>query len=538
MSTVGKQYSGKPQANLQDQLQNCDLPLSRQFQRPTSRIPPKKGRLAEAKRLDTLGEHLKLSKTDINIYRNTYKHNICLDMLRQGYHKSFSEFTNLILTWNNVREAAGPGSDIWMEEPLDKQHNKLDHLQYFLIRAEAARRAAHFEEVYNNQLSLACYFKAVEDKLLSDHFFQSCLTTAEMITPAGGQKVAEANANMGLAFEEKGHLDKAAEHYEIFHQLAVGTTWQDENGCCHFAQACANLWRIYTSLADKYLENEQYKEANKSLKKAFDIAKEGGDKKMELAALYRVALGYLSSGDPDIAIGYLQMYLELSNSMDDDIGLGKTYEALAKALISTGHSAEALEYLKQFLALAEKSDDKRSLVDACRFIGIMYNNLSQYDVACKYIWRGYEIAMTLGDLRLLETMQVNFGIFKAHSMMTTYCHHVEAAGRENLEHLVTWKDSRKDTFSALTMEGLHHLSYLASHEKDLHLLQHISSLTSHDGERHHVQHIPTLTSHEEERHHVQHIPTLTSHEEDVATVKQIFKEPIEDVEINSDENQP
>ncbi|XP_067876345.1 tetratricopeptide repeat protein 29 isoform X2 [Heterodontus francisci] len=453
MSTVEKQYSATSQPNLQEQLQNCDLPSSRQFQRPTSRVPTKKERIAEAKRLEKRSKNLKLSKHDINVYRNSYKHNICLDMLRQGYHKSFSELTTLILNWNALREAAGPGSDIWMEEPLDKQHNKLDYLQYFLIRAEAAYRAGWFEEVYNNQLSLACYFKTVEDKMLSDHFFQSCLTTAEMITPAGGQKVAEANANMGTTYEEKGQLDKAAEHYEIFHQLTVGKTWQDENGCCHFAQACANLWRIYTLLADEQLESEQYKEANQSLRKAYDIAKEGGDKKMELAALYRVALGYLSAGDPDTAIGYLQMYLELSNSMDDDIGLGKTYEALAKALVSTGHSSEALEYLKQFLALAEKSGDKQSLVDACRFLGVMHNNLGQYDEACKYIKRGYEIAMTLGDLHLLEIMQVHFGIFKAHAMMTTYCHCVEAAGHDNLERLVTWKDCRKDTFNDSVIEG-------------------------------------------------------------------------------------
>ncbi|XP_072424772.1 tetratricopeptide repeat protein 29 [Chiloscyllium punctatum] len=454
MSTFEKECSTEKQANVQEHLQNCNLPPNRQFQRPTSRVPTQRERLAEAKRLEAWSKNLKLSKQDINLYRNSHKHNICLDMLRQGYHRSFSELTNLILNWNAVREASGPGSDIWMEEPLDKQHDKLDHLQYFLIRAEAAQRAGKFEEVYNNQLSLACYFKTVGDKLLSDHFFQSCLSTAEMITPEGHQKAAEAHANMGTAYEEKGQLDKAAEHYEIFHQLTVGKPWHDENGCCHFAQACANLWRIYTLLADEQLENEQYKEANKSLRKAYDIAKEGGDKKMELAALYRVALGYLSAGEPDTAIGFLQTYLELSKSMDDDISLGKTYEALAKALISTGHSAEALEYLKQFLALAEKIDDKQSLVDACRFLGIMYNNLGQYDVACKYIWQGYEIAMTLGDLHLLEIMQVNFGIFKAHAMMTIYCHHVEAAGHSNLERLVTWKDSRKDTFNDRITEDI------------------------------------------------------------------------------------
>ncbi|XP_055502397.1 tetratricopeptide repeat protein 29 [Leucoraja erinacea] len=447
MPLVEKQYAKRAQPTLQEHGQNCDFPQSKQFLRPTTRVPPRKERIAEASRLEVRQRSLKVSKKVINDYRNSYRHNICIDMLQQGYHKSFSEFTTLILYWNAVRENAGPGSDIWMEEPLNKQLNKLDHLQYFLTRAEAAERAGSFEEVYNNQLSLACYFKKVADKLLSDHFFESCLSTSKMIVPCGGQKMAEANANIGTAYEEKGELDKAAEHYEIFHELTVGQTWQDENCCLHFTHACTNLWRIYTSLADEKLESAQDKEAREFLRKAYDIAKEGGDTKMELAALYRVALGYLSTGDPERAITYLQTYLELSSSIDDDAGLGKAYEALAMALLSTGNSSEALEYLKTFLGLAEKSGDKLSLIDACRFLGIMYNNLGQYDVACEYIWRGYEIGMTLGDIHLVEIMQVHHGIYKAHMMMTSYCHHVEAAGHVHLERLVTWKDSRLDMFN-------------------------------------------------------------------------------------------
>ncbi|XP_069782483.1 tetratricopeptide repeat protein 29 isoform X3 [Narcine bancroftii] len=453
MSVAEKQYSTGAQPNLQEQLQNCDLPNSRQFRRPSSRVPTRKERMEETKRLEAQSKSLQVSKQDINDYRNSYKHRICLDMLRQGYHKSFSEFSTLILHWNDARETAGPGTDIWMEEPLDKQPSKLDQLQYFLTRAEAAQRAGLFEEVYNNQLSLACYFKKVGDKLLSDHFFESCLTTSKMIVPLGGQKMAEAHANMGTAYEEKGQLDKAAEHYEIFHQLTTGKTWQDENCCLHFAHACMNLWRIYTSLADEKLESEQYKEGKTFLRKAYNVAKEGGDKKTELAALYRVAVGYLSTGESDTAISYLQTYVDLSSSMDDDVGLGKAYEALAMALLSIGYSSEALEYLKTFLGLAEKCDDKLSLVDACKFLGIMYNNLGQYDVACEYIWRGYEIAVTLGNLHLVEIMQVHFGIYKTHAMMSTYCHHVEAAGHVNLERLMTWKDRRINLFNVSITEA-------------------------------------------------------------------------------------
>lgn len=74
-------------------------------------------------------------------YRNSYKKNICIDMLRRGYHKSFSELFTLIQKWNALREAAGPGSAIWHEKSLEEQPDKLDQLYHFLTGAEAAQRA-------------------------------------------------------------------------------------------------------------------------------------------------------------------------------------------------------------------------------------------------------------------------------------------------------------------------------------------------------------------------------------------------------------
>lgn len=74
-------------------------------------------------------------------YRNSYKKNICIDMLRRGYHKSFSELLTLIQKWNALREAAGPGSAIWHEKSLEEQPDKLDQLYHFLTGAEAAQRA-------------------------------------------------------------------------------------------------------------------------------------------------------------------------------------------------------------------------------------------------------------------------------------------------------------------------------------------------------------------------------------------------------------
>ncbi|CAM4547064.1 unnamed protein product [Lepidochelys olivacea] len=83
-----------------------------------------------------------LSKQEAAAYRSSYKKNICIDMLRQGYHKSFSELFTLIQKWNALREASGPGSAIWQQKSLEEQPDKLDQLHHFLTRAEAAQRAA------------------------------------------------------------------------------------------------------------------------------------------------------------------------------------------------------------------------------------------------------------------------------------------------------------------------------------------------------------------------------------------------------------
>uniref|UniRef100_A0A8C6NDD1 Tetratricopeptide repeat protein 29 n=1 Tax=Melopsittacus undulatus TaxID=13146 RepID=A0A8C6NDD1_MELUD len=207
--------------------------------------------------------------------RNSYKKNICIDMLRQGYHKSFSELFALIEKWNALREAAGPGSAIWQQKSLEEQPDKLDQLYHFLTRAEAAHRAGHYEEVYDNQLNLAYYFNDPEDKWLSNYFYEECFNTAKLITTDIRKREAQAHANMGLIKEEQGHVLNAAEYYETFYHLTVGSTWKDVTGRTYNSLASEYLWRIYTLLADKMLENNEHQQAIKTLKKALKIAKNG-----------------------------------------------------------------------------------------------------------------------------------------------------------------------------------------------------------------------------------------------------------------------
>ncbi|NXT71824.1 TTC29 protein, partial [Chaetops frenatus] len=99
-----------------------------------------------------------------------------------------------------------------------------------------------------------------------------------------------------------GHITKAAEHYEAFYQLTEGSPWKDETGRTYTSLACQQLWRIYTLLADKMLENKEHQEAIKTLVKALKMAKEGGDVKMQGEAAYCLSLAHHLSGEHETAL--------------------------------------------------------------------------------------------------------------------------------------------------------------------------------------------------------------------------------------------
>ncbi|XP_015199990.2 tetratricopeptide repeat protein 29 isoform X5 [Lepisosteus oculatus] len=254
-----------------------------------------------------------LSFFSIPSYRNSHKHNICVDMLRKGYHKSFSELFALIQKWNASREAAGPGSAIWQQEPLEEQLDKLDQLQHFLTRAEAAQRAGRYEEVYTNQVSLARYFDNSEDKWLSDHFFESSLHTASLIKIDGGKKEAEAHSNMGKVYMEKAG-DKKIEGKAAYR---VGLAYQS-SGDQQTAMTYLNM----------------YMELSKAL----------GDKDGLGKAYKAIANALESEGKVAESVEYLEKFVEVSQGSDQSRSLEEACMCLGVIFNSRGQYDKGCEY--------------------------------------------------------------------------------------------------------------------------------------------------------------------------------------------------
>ncbi|XP_070613876.1 tetratricopeptide repeat protein 29 isoform X2 [Erythrolamprus reginae] len=385
-----------------------------------------------------------LTKQEAAAYRNSYKKNICIDMLQQGYHKSFAELFTLIEKWNALREASGPGSAIWLEKSLEEQPDKLDQLHYFLTRAEAAQRSENHEEVYSNQLNLAYCFNKLEDRWLRNYFYEQCYKTAQLIKIDGGRKEAEAHSNMGLVYEEQGNFLKAVEHYEEYYNLTVGRIWKNDAGLTLNSLACEHLWRIYTLLADKMLANKEYQEAIRTLIKALKMAEEAGNMKMEGETAFCLGIAYFAAGELQKATSKLNICLKISKELEDYVSLGRAYQTLARVLLSQGRKDEAITYLEMFMVIAKNIQQSESLVDAYTFLGNIYNESGNYSKACEYFSLAFEGASVLSDLAHMSEIKVYCGIGKAHSLMLKINTHIEAANPINLECLLDWKENRSD----------------------------------------------------------------------------------------------
>nr|KAF6482545.1 tetratricopeptide repeat domain 29 [Molossus molossus] len=385
-----------------------------------------------------------LSKEEVAAYRNSYKKNICVDMLRDGYHKSFTELFSLMEKWDALREAAKVRSILWLQRPLEEQPDKLDHFYYYLTRAEVAERKEYFEDVYNNLYALACYFNNPEDKWVRNHFYQRCFQIAQLIKIDGGKKAAESLGHMGLLFEEDGQLLEAAEYYEAFHQLTQGRIWKDETGRFLNLLACESLLRTYRLLADQMLENKDYKQAIKILIKASEIAKEANDKKMEGEASYYLGLAHLAAGEHKTALAVLRSYTELSTDLDDDLSLGRAYEAIAKVLQSQGEMTEAIEYLEKVVKIARNNFQSLDVVKASTMLGDIYNKKGYYKKASTYFQQAFDTTEELTNMPLIDEIKVHYGIAKAHQMMLTVNNYVEAADLASLDCLLAWKEGRSD----------------------------------------------------------------------------------------------
>ncbi|XP_070553765.1 tetratricopeptide repeat protein 29-like isoform X2 [Ptychodera flava] len=423
---------------------------SRSTYRPGQKLLGKRERELQARQQMLRAKQPELSHIDTSRYRNTYFHTLCIEMLKDGFHRSFSELFALIKQQKAEREAAGPDSLIWNITLLEDEFDKLDKLKQYLTEAEAALRTGNMEAVYAAQNKLAEFFSATGDYWLSAHFYDNCLETSLQIKGDGRRREAEANCNIALGFEHNKTYDKAAEHFETFYKLASRNThWRTEEGLSLHAMSCDHLRRLYTEMAENLQKGEQkdLKQAIQYLLKAFEMAKESGDTAEEGKSSYRLGLAYETIGDPETSLMYHQGYMEICKQLDDQEGMGKACEAISDSYKSQGKADEAIRYLEMFADVAERSGQEKAHGRASACLGTIYNVQGHYLKAAEFFGKAYNIARSTGDIHSTSETRVNYGIASAHRVLLNFSDCVEKPSKKRLGVLIDWKNVRGEQFA-------------------------------------------------------------------------------------------
>lgn len=373
-------------------------------------------------------------------YRSSYKHNLCLDMLQEGFHQAFCQLFNLLEKENKL---FNQGDNEVMVQRIEDQPEKLDTLKENLIIAEIANRRGRLDQAYRSQLTLAEYFSIKGDSWLSNHFYYKCLDISLKMMGDGRRTEAEANYNLGISSEKDKKLDQAVTYMEIFYTLSKDKNWENVDGENLHKNGCESLNRMYTTIAEQIEEGDP-DQAIEYLKKAFDMAKEGANEKHIGTAGFRLGQAYDENGAPDAAIKYFVNYLEICNTARDDVGKGQAYQALARAHHVKGDVNNAIQYLTMFLDTAERMGQKEARSAACSGLGALHNSLGQHVQASEYFRQAFESSKEGNKPDMIEDSRTEFGICSAHELFDKFTSLVVQNDKAANTRVMTWRDSRSE----------------------------------------------------------------------------------------------
>ncbi|XP_068569291.1 tetratricopeptide repeat protein 29 isoform X2 [Cebidichthys violaceus] len=347
-----------------------------------------------------------LSKSEISLFRNSLKQNICVELLQDGYHRSFSEIFSLLSSDVDRRAAAEPGSSVTVQTPLDQQWDKLETMRLHLRRAEQAENTGCWTAVCDQRLLLGHYFSSLEDLRLGLHFYHSCADRQQ-----GGHSRAAAEARAGLVevYLQLGELQRAKQQAELCLRQAEEGGWPDSDGRPLRLRALRALWRIYGRLAD---EDQDQDQALKLLHEGHGRAVESEDKHSESEACYRLGLTYQRAGDRDTAKQFLNSCIQMYDTLQDAEGLVKSYRALVKSIESEGNTGDTLQCLEKMADISRSNGLQTNLVDALICLGNIYYT------------------------------QVSLASARAHSLISKHIAEVEASSTAALRRPVVWKETR------------------------------------------------------------------------------------------------
>lgn len=378
-------------------------------------------------------------------FRNSIFHNLCVDMLKDGYHQAFQELFQLVQQ-DKARSAELELASNMRPALLEDEEGKLEFMRDHLTTAELSRRNGQSEKVYQEYLTLARHFQEMNDFWLSDYFFQASYSCTSEIRGDGRRREAEANWNLGLVHERQSDFAKAQTYFEEFYSLSEDKEWKSEDGTMFHSAACACLKRCYMALSQD-LPSEEKEKVLAFLHKAYAMGKEGGDAKELGNVSFALGQKYDFYSEQDQAVKYYNEYLEMCESLNDDLGVGRACQALATARERSGDTEGAVEDLKKFLRVSERAGDIESTQAACSDLGTLFNSTGKYEQASKYLRRAFEASVERNNNDEMDEARCEYALSLSHGLLNGCVEAFMKINRTRLESLTLWKSERVQGFS-------------------------------------------------------------------------------------------
>jgi len=364
---------------------------------------------------------------------------LCEQILINGYVQSFVDF--FYLTHRPDPKAAmfnTGGENSAIEKEIEVTPREMVFVSKHLTTAEKARRLGDTNVVYQSFNVLAQYFQQLEDPKTGVYFYEKCLEISRLTN----DRVAEMLANhcLGVVYETMDELLGSAGYHERHRDLAIHDQNQAEADAAN-----AELVKVYWKYAEKKETEKDHASSVQFYEKCLLAAQAAQDKASEGVASFKLGRVYISIGQPEQAIPFLNEYLQIVEDLDDLEGQGHAFSALALAYQALDDDGTAQQFLEQFLEVTMKTDNLLAQGEACKSLGTLYSRQEEFHKAVEVFEKYFEITRSIvnsgqGSTSLIDLARTYLGIARANAMLGRYFHAI----KDDLGELLEWKNRRKD----------------------------------------------------------------------------------------------
>ncbi|XP_029940240.1 uncharacterized protein LOC115382575 [Salarias fasciatus] len=424
-----------------------------------------------------------MSRREIAQLTCSPKQLVCVEMLQEGNHRSFTELYSLLRSDRDRRAAAEPGSALCSQTPLEEQADKLQLIRKHLTRAEEEDRVhltrdrVHLDQdqihltraeeedrtgACEQRLLLARLLSAPEDAWLRLHFLHG----AEQ--DEGSRSSAERKLSLSEEYLKQGELHRARQQVELLLQQ-LGDGYLDWNRagwpppcwtpgtaappwCCSGGRT-APSWRVgghqHFILCDDEDEDPNTSSSlfqsetrgwRRRPRSSWDgpIRAQGTTTQPDRFRADPVTSPERERGrlgDESVCVQFFNSCMQICGTLGDTDGLLEARMATAECLESEGSHDEAVQCLEEVVEITRSNGLQEQLAETYMHLGNNYYNRARCRTACDYFLQSCQAARDAGNRSLLEDAQVMVGVCRARSSFESYMADVASSSPSALRRL-------------------------------------------------------------------------------------------------------